>query len=239
MKKNMKYLLRNADPDSVERIAKLCPMTDDATKERIFREVQRRTKKSAPIAPIEQESKPVCIEHHADWGNIFSAIAACMTLIGTTAGCLYLAQHKPPVIEPGTSMEQTMQNTPLSLQDANEQNMPWKRQVLQAEHIDSMELEKVFRSTLMSADENGTAKHYDMLTVKYTDPDAENRHGVVIEYSLLPAEQFWSVQEGFTLELEENGHFSQTVDCGAYRVSAEGYGMTVEELSALLDALKR
>ena len=239
MKKSMKYLLRNADPDAVERVAKLCPMTDDATKERIFREVQKRAERIAPIAPVEQEAQPVRIEHHADWGNIFSAFAACVTLIGTTAGCLYLARHKPPVMEPGTSMEQTMQNTPLSLLEANEQDMPWKHQILQVECIGSMELEKVFRSALTSTDENGSTKYSDMLTVKYTDPDAESRHGIVIEYSLLPAERFWSVQDGFTFELEDNGHFSQTVDCGAYRVSAEGYGMTEEELSALLDALKR
>ena len=239
MKKSMKYLLRNADRDSVERMARLCPMTDDATKERIFREVQSRMERPAPLSPAPQETRESHSGNRIEWANLFSAIAACVTLIGTTAGCLYLAQYKPPVIEPGTRMEQTIQNHALSLQDANEQNMPWKHHVLQAEHIGSMELEKVFRSALTSADENGSAKHYDMLTVKYTDPDAENRHGVVIEYSLLPAERFWSVQDGFTFELEDNGHFSQTVDCGAYRVSAEGYGMTEEELSALLDALKR
>ena len=238
MKKSMKYLLRNADPDSVERMARLCPMTDDTTKERIFREVQKRTERPAHLSPAPQETRESHSGNRIEWANLFSAIAACVTLIGTTAGCLYLARHKPPVMEPGTSMEQTMQNTPLSLLEANEQDMPWKHQVLQVENIGSMDLEKVFRSTLTSTDENGTAQHFDMLTVKYTDPDAENRHGVVIEYSLLPAERFWSVQDGFTFELEDNGHFSQTVDCGAYRVSAEGYGMTGEELSVLLDALK-
>ena len=236
MKKSMKYLLRNADPDSVERMARLCPMTDDATKERIFREVQKRTERPAHLSPAPQEKHASDTRNRIEWESLFSALAACVTLIGTTAGCLYLAQHKPPVIEPGTSVEQTMQSH--SLQAVNEQNMPWKHQVVQEEHIGSMELEKVFPSALTSADENGSTKYYDMLTVKYTDPDAESRHGVVIEYSLLPAERFWSVQDGFTFELEDNGHFSQTVDCGGYRVSAEGYGMTGEELSVLLDALK-
>ena len=55
MKKSMKYLLRNADPDSVERMARLCPMTDDTTKERIFREVQKRTERPAHLSPAPQE----------------------------------------------------------------------------------------------------------------------------------------------------------------------------------------
>ena len=233
MKRTIKTLLQRADASSVEEMAKLCPMTDEATKERIFRKVQQRTGKSvstahpAPPAPQITKTQPEC---HMDWGTLLSAAAACVTLIGTTAGCLYLMQHKPPVA-PGTNMPQDSPAAALAM--ANEQNMPWKHHVLQADSIGGMELKKVSRSALTSAGER-----YNMLTVKYFDPDSDTPHGVVIEYSAMPAEDFWSVQDGgFTFALTENGHFYQTVDFGAYRVSAEGNGLTEEELHILLDAL--
>jgi hypothetical protein len=233
MKRTIKDLLQNADASSVEEMAKLCPMTDDATKERIFRKVQQRTAKAAHPAPPSLKITQAHTERHVEWGSILSAAAACFTLIATTAGCLYLMQHKPSMIEPGMDTAQETSPAMLSVQEADEQDMPWKHHIIQSDSIGGMELEKVFRSTLTSGGET-----YDMLTVKYYDAGSDTPHGVVIEYSLMPAEQFWSVQDGgFTLELDEKGHFCQTVDCGAYRVSAEGNGMTEEELHVLLDAL--
>lgn len=233
MKKSIKYLLRNADPESVERMARLCPMTDDATKERLFREVQKCMDQPVSLSPATPQTHTADTRNRIEWERIFSAVAACVTLIGTTAGCLYLAQHKPPV-KPGSNAIQETRSAYACLLDANAQNMPWKHHVIQSDSIGCMELEKVFRSSITSGE-----KRYEMLTVKYTDPDPDTWHGVVIEYSLLPAEQSWTMQDGgFSFDLSENGHFYQTVDCGAYRVSAEGYGMTGEELSVLLDALK-
>ena len=260
MKRTIRNLLQHADQKSIEEMASLSHMTDDATKERIFREVQKRTAPANHFAPAETETYHAKPDHSIDWSRLVSAAAACVTIVGTTAGCLYLMQHKPNPIQPGMSVEQPLESETtfmsveltedrsfpaISLSEANQQETPWKHHVIQMETIGSMKLDRAFRSDPVDA---ATGEVYERLELIYRDPALPEGHGIAIEYTLEPAEQFAEKPipgNALKIELIDSDYFLQcdnstafVVDYGEYRVHVNTDNMTDAELNQLVILIK-
>ena len=261
MKRTIRNLLQYADQKSIEEMASLSHMTDDATKERIFREVQKRAAPANHFAPAETETYHAKPDHSIDWSSLVSAAAACVMIVGTTAGCLYLMQHKPNPIQPGMSVEQSLESeTPtvtvestedrqlpaITLTEANEQETPWKGHIIQMQRFAGLTLERAFRSEPSFASPTET---YETLTLMYRDPTSEVERGVTIEYTLAPAERFLQGMQlsdlvGYDTTILsvyeqwcDEDHAAFLVNYGDYRIYLSEVRMTKLELRELLNCI--
>lgn len=206
MKKHtVQSLLRNADADSIARMARLSPMSSDSAKERIFRRIQSRSEQPEHW----EETVPAPIVQSGSSGGVgraFAALAACAAIAGTGIFCVNLMQDKKPLIEPRSAVvderetvqpetenaivyqEDERHQSIDTLEEANALDFPWQGKVIQAEAIGDMLLNDIYTTTLSATDADGVTTTYDALDVVYRDPDDPEHHGIAISYFLMPAE---------------------------------------------------
>ncbi len=252
--KQIVSLLQSADLESVEQIAEQSPVTDDATKQRIWQQIRKRTNSSEHFDLEETEaltSMPSRKLHWIEFGAVV-AIAATVLLVSGTA-IHTLLQMPSPQPYPGAEITQmTEQRTaadPLQqLSQANAcQEDCWQGHVIQAEKICTLALSGVF---LYEAEKH---QPHDNLQIIYSDPENES-HAAYICYSKtaimykVPKEDRVIRVENFSASCigssalkkpEENGGETYFyVDMQEYYVYVHMYGTSTEELSELISVLK-
>lgn len=99
--KQIRECLHHASEQQVEQIASRYPAANDQTKERIFREVQRRRLKDVQPHRVDM---PAAHPNHVTWQRYAGMAAAIVCLVGGTAGLMAFLRHAPRNPQPDTSM---------------------------------------------------------------------------------------------------------------------------------------
>ncbi|MBR3630559.1 MAG: hypothetical protein IKN55_08840, partial [Oscillospiraceae bacterium] len=250
-------LLRSADLESVEQIAELSPVTDDATRQRIWQQIKVRKAVSMPMNDVDAESvEPAPERKPRHWLGFAAVAAAMLILMGTV---IHTLQQMPsPRMKPGTAATQADEDTSSvqetntaealrqQLADANaDERDRWQGHVIQADRIGNMQLYGVVPSGSVDSDGN------DNLTVIYQDPD--NESFAWIKYTRATLRELTGSSDphitGKNLSTlfigssdmpkpeEHDGKTQFTVEMQFYRVSVIMTGTTTGELTELIRVL--